>query len=546
MLFLELWVFLRTPKSIGICLPISVSTRRYLICVSLVCFQAMAVVDAFRGLDKYIERSTKRWKKWDNTFIIFLTITIVAVFQHNIHLVAKWLGTLEKLLEQYSEKSHPDFHVCVSAEPAPTPEEHVIPQGTVGNSITITSEPPVGMLANLHAALYSSDQDTLELCTGEGEFESVLFPLCCFHIAFDAFCSPGWVPRGDLCSLFSEIMYVGHITDAWNRRLRCMYLQELISPPALLGELAVAPGFFTPSNLDYAGHHEYTDEMLPSESAVLYGLHPNAEMGDLTATPDNLFKTLGNATHEFIHRRQIRPVCRGKGKVKNILDDILEMLPKKFNVAEIMQKTTARSPYSLVCPQDRERMNLLAEIHSWTSGELMFSPRMEVLQSTLFYDAVPDTWTELGYPSTYSRSYCLFSFRVADLLMQHRERDIWTQDLVPPAGVRFCLCFFFFFKCVMQSMARQNSWPLDKICLTADVTKKTTDYGHPPWERGGLRSGDIQLETTVEAQLKELTPATPFVFVRLLPVDRRETKEVYECLKPAKWVLAGVVLLLAL
>ncbi|NXF50317.1 DYH11 protein, partial [Oceanites oceanicus] len=99
----------------------------------------------------------------------------------NIHLVAKWLGTLEKLLEQYSEESHPDFHVFISAELAPTPEEHIIPQGILQNSIKITSEPPTGMLANLHAALYSFDQDTLELCTREREFKSILFSLCYFH-----------------------------------------------------------------------------------------------------------------------------------------------------------------------------------------------------------------------------------------------------------------------------------------------------------------------------------------------------------------------------
>lgn len=82
----------------------------------------------------------------------------MAVFQQNIHLVAKWLGTLEKHLEQYSEESHPDFHVFISAEPAPTAEEHFIPQGTLENSIKITSEPPTGMLTNLHAVLYSFDQ----------------------------------------------------------------------------------------------------------------------------------------------------------------------------------------------------------------------------------------------------------------------------------------------------------------------------------------------------------------------------------------------------
>lgn len=76
----------------------------------------------------------------------------------NIHLVVKWLVTLEKLLEEYSKQSHPDFRVFISAEPAPTPEEHVIPQGILENSIKIINEPPTGMLTNLHAALYNFDQ----------------------------------------------------------------------------------------------------------------------------------------------------------------------------------------------------------------------------------------------------------------------------------------------------------------------------------------------------------------------------------------------------
>lgn len=41
------------------------------------------------------------------------------------------------------------------------------------------------------------------------------------------------------------------------------------------------------------------------------------------------------------------------------MDDILEKLPEEFNMAEIMQKTTNRSPYVLVCFQECERMNLL-------------------------------------------------------------------------------------------------------------------------------------------------------------------------------------------
>lgn len=71
----------------------------------------------------------------------------------NIHLVARWLDTLEKLVEHHSEDSHPEYRLFMSAEPAPSPETHIIPQGLLDNSIKITSEPPTGMRANLHGAL---------------------------------------------------------------------------------------------------------------------------------------------------------------------------------------------------------------------------------------------------------------------------------------------------------------------------------------------------------------------------------------------------------
>lgn len=76
---------------------------------------------------------------------------------------------------------------------------------------------------------------------------------------------------------------------------------------------------------------------------------------------------------------------------------------------------------------------------------------------------------------------------------------------------------------------------------------------------------DMQMGTIAEARLKELTSAMPVLFTRAVPVDRQETKNTYECPvyktkargpnyvwtfrlkskeKVAKWVLAGVALLL--
>ena len=42
----------------------------------------------------------------------------------------------------------------------------------------------------------------------------------------------------------------------------------------------------------FSGYHNYITENLPPESPVLYGLHPNAEIGFLTATSEKLFRTV--------------------------------------------------------------------------------------------------------------------------------------------------------------------------------------------------------------------------------------------------------------
>lgn len=58
------------------------------------------------------------------------------------------------------------------------------------------------------------------------------------------------------------------------------------------GDLSFAPNFMAPPNTDYKSFHKYIDDLLPSESPILYGLHPNAEIGTLTTRSENLFQTL--------------------------------------------------------------------------------------------------------------------------------------------------------------------------------------------------------------------------------------------------------------
>ena len=79
-------------------------------------------------------------------------------------MVAKWLPKLEKKIEEYSETSHESYRLFVSAEPAGSPDAHIIPQGILESAIKITNEPPTGMFANLHKSLDNFNQVSL-LCS---------------------------------------------------------------------------------------------------------------------------------------------------------------------------------------------------------------------------------------------------------------------------------------------------------------------------------------------------------------------------------------------
>ncbi|XP_073166984.1 dynein axonemal heavy chain 9 isoform X10 [Lepidochelys kempii] len=529
------------------------------------------------------------------------------VILQNIHLVAKWLSSLEKKLEQHSEGSHQEFRIFISAEPAPSPDGHIIPQGILENSIKITNEPPTGMHANLHKALDNFNQDTLEMCARENEFKSILFALCYFHAVVAErrkFGPQGWnrsypfntgdltisvnvlynyleanskVPYDDLRYLFGEIMYGGHITDDWDRRLCKTYLEEFIKPEMLEGELFLAPGFPLPGNMDYNGYHQYIDNALPAESPYLYGLHPNAEIGFLTQTSEKLFRTVLEMQPHDSNVGEGGGATREE-KVKTLLEEILEKLTDEFNILELMAKVEERTPYIVVAFQECERMNILTseikrslkELDLGLKGELTMTSDMENLQNAIFLDTVPESWTRRAYPSMAGLAGWF-----ADLLSRIKELETWTGDFVLPSVV--WLAGFFnpqsFLTAIMQSMARKNEWPLDKMTLQCDVTKRNReDLSSPPREgayvHGLFMEGarwDMQTGMMTDARLKDLTPAMPVIFIKAIPADKQDPRSMYPCpvyktrqrgptyvwtfnLKtkenPSKWVLAGVALLL--
>ncbi|CAH2050780.1 unnamed protein product, partial [Iphiclides podalirius] len=534
------------------------------------------------------------------------------VVLQNIHLVKKWLPSLEKKMESFASGCHDDFRLFMSAEPAATPAAHIIPQGILESSIKITNEPPTGMQANIHKALDNFNQETLEMCGKEAEFKAILFALCYFHAVVAErrkFGPQGWnkiypfnvgdltisvfvlynyleanskVPWEDLRYLFGEIMYGGHITDDWDRRLCNAYLEELMQPDLVDGELQLAPGFPAPPNTDYSGYHQYIEDAMPAESPYLYGLHPNAEIGFLTTTSENLFRTIFEMQPRDAQASGATTVTR-EDKVKQMLDEIMEKLPEEFNMVEIMGKVEERTPYVIVAFQECERMNNLTgemkrslkELDLGLKGELTITSDMEDLENALFLDQVPAIWANKAYPSLLGLSAWF-----VDLLLRLRELETWATDFVLPVSV--WLAGFFnpqsLLTAIMQSTARRYELPLDKMCLQCDVTKKMKEEFTIADSRSAPRDGayvhgllmegarwDVQAGIIMDSRLKDLFPPMPVINVRAITQDKQDLRNMYECPvyktrtrgptyvwtfnlktkdKPAKWTLAGVALLL--
>ena len=141
-----------------------------------------------------------------------------------------------------------------------------------------------------------------------------------------------------------------------------------------------------------------------------------------------------------------------------------------------------------------ERMNMLTkemrrslkELDLGLKGELTITNDMEDLGNSLFFDQVPPSWSKRAYASLNGLSNWY-----ADLILRIKELEAWTSDFSLPASV--WLPGFFnpqsFLTAIMQSTARKNELPLDKMSLACEVTKKNKEEMQAPPREGAYIHG---------------------------------------------------------
>ena len=138
---------------------------------------------------------------------------------------------------------------------------------------------------------------------------------------------------------------------------------------------------------------------------------------------------------------------------------------------------------------------------------------------------VPPAWTKLAYASMHG-----LSSWYADLLLRIKELENWTSDFNLPHSV--WLPGFFnpqsFLTAIMQSTARKNELPLDKMCLTCEVTKKTKEEMTQPVKEGACIHGlfmegarwDVMTNSIANSRLKDLHPMMPVIWIKAVTMVR--------------------------
>lgn len=398
--------------------------------------------------------------------------------------------------------------------------------------------------------------------------------------------APVKVPWADLRYLFGEIMYGGHIVNDFDRLVCATYLDFFMKddlmdgmsmfpyPDESQGDNFTAP----PTSYSFEKVLEHLDEGISSDTPVAFGLHPNAEIGFRTETSEKLFKTILELSPQ--ERSGGEDAVSPQQAAEAALQDILDMFrDARFELDSIKGSVEEMGPFQNVFLQECESMNALLsemirsllELDMGFKGDLTMSEAMETLQDCLFMEKIPPSWEALAYPSLRSLSSWL-----VNLQLRRDQLSTWVANTAEIPMVTWISGLFnpqSFLTAVMQVTAQSQNKELDKLSITTEITKKSEAVDVTAHSKDGAYIWGLSLEGArwnaqggflEKSNPREMYCPMPIINCKAM-VSSRPDSSTFPCpvyktqqrgptyvftagLKtkalPAKWVLAGTVLIM--
>ena len=218
-----------------------------------------------------------------------------------------------------------------------------------------------------------------------------------------------------------------------------------------------------------------------------------------------------------------------------------------------------------------EMVRSLLELELGFKGDLTMSDSMETLTRELYMETVPASWAKRAFPSQRPLGGWLHNLQerinqLQDWIANPLEtpRVTWLSGLFNPQS---------FLTAIMQVTAQKGGLELDKLTVVTDVLKRKLEEVDQPSRDGALIHGlfmegsrwDIQGGVIETSKPKEMVCAMPVINAKALLAEKAANSQVYNCpvyktqqrgptyvftatlrtkAPPAKWTLAGVVLVM--
>jgi len=230
------------------------------------------------------------------------------------------------------------------------------------------------------------------------------------------------------------------------------------------------------------------------------------------------------------------------GMIDEFTDKLAEGIVDMEDLVSRIEAEGGRTPYVNVFYQECKYMNtLVSEIQKSLEvlklgllGELQMSAAMEELQISLFSNKVPASWNKVGFVSMRPLAGWMNS-----LMMRLKQLQDWVVDLTMPKSV--WITGFYnpqsFITAILQTLSRKNEWPLDKVVVATEVTKKQPEEVEQANREGSYIHGltmegarwDMNAMAVAQSLPKEMFCPMPVLLAKAIPVEKAEFKDTFMC-----------------
>ena len=348
-----------------------------------------------------------------------------------------------------------------------------------------------------------------------------------------------FVPWSQLKYMTGQLNYGGRVTDDKDRRalmtiLDTYYTQDLLSNPEFSFDpngKYVSPIFNSKGdvidssslnkNLDEPAHPSggsidnylsYIQSLPLVDGPDVFGLHSNANIScalqESTTTLDTILSvqstasTAANDTNEDDDEndganesdKELTPAER----MCQMAHDIEIQLPEIFDIKDVQAKypVSYNESMNTVLVQELLRFNRLLSVIKDTlrdlqravKGEVVMSPELEEIGTSIFNLKVPTMWSNVCYPSLKP-----LGGWVSDLLDRLQFFNLWIVNGAPPL---FWISGFYFTQSFLtgslQNYARKYTIPIDELFFEFEiVSNETVDCSYTVMENTN-ENGEIQ------------------------------------------------------